>query len=133
MIKLNHQIFIWSFLAKIKYSKTAVKRLLPKRPQIGFQDQLSLNAGQKYCRMPQWEHSAILSTFIRLPFTINFLFLSGRFTQVLRQYQLELVISLEHVYCKVRHRVYTTFFMLNSSGHEIYPAFNVKIPKLLTF
>ena len=29
-----------------------------------FQDQLLLNAGQKYCRMPQEEHSAILSTFI---------------------------------------------------------------------
>ena len=28
-----------------------------------LQDQLSLNAGQKYCRM----HSAILSTYIKLP------------------------------------------------------------------
>ena len=37
-----------------------------KRPKIGFQDQLSLNAGQKYCRMLQGEHSAILSTFIKL-------------------------------------------------------------------
>ena len=34
--------------------------------KIGFQDQLSLNAGQKYCRM----------LYFRL-------FLSGRFTQVL--------------------------------------------------
>ena len=33
------------------YSKTCVKRPLSKRPKIGFQDQLSLNAGQKYCRM----------------------------------------------------------------------------------
>ena len=46
------------------YSKTCLKRLLSKRPQIGFQDQLSLNAGQKYCRMLQGEHSAMLSTFI---------------------------------------------------------------------
>ena len=30
-----------------KYIKTCVKRLLSKRPKIGFQDQLSLNAGQK--------------------------------------------------------------------------------------
>ena len=37
---------------------------------IGFQDQLYLNAGQKYCRMLQGEHSAILSTFIKLPFVI---------------------------------------------------------------
>ena len=38
---------------------------------IGFQDRLSLNADQKYCRMLQWEHSAILSTFIKLPFVIS--------------------------------------------------------------
>ena len=44
---------------------------LSKRPKVGFQDQLSLNAGQKYCRMLQGEHSAILSTFIRLPFVIK--------------------------------------------------------------
>ena len=30
-------------------SKTCVKLQLIKRPQIGFQDQLLLNAGQKYC------------------------------------------------------------------------------------
>ena len=34
---------------------------------MGFQDQLSLNAVQKYCRMLQGEHSAILSTCIKLP------------------------------------------------------------------
>ena len=33
--------------------KTCVKQPLSKRPQIGFQDQLSPNAGQKYCRMLQ--------------------------------------------------------------------------------
>ena len=31
----------------------------------------SLNAGQKYCRMLQGEHSAILSIFIKLPFVIK--------------------------------------------------------------
>ena len=36
--------------------------------QIGFQDRLSLNAGQKYCRRLQGEHSAILLAFIKLPF-----------------------------------------------------------------
>ena len=34
-----------------------------RRPKIDFEDGLSFNAGQKYCRM----HSAILSTFIKLP------------------------------------------------------------------
>ena len=53
------------------YSKTCVKRL-----KIGFQGQLSLNAGQKYCRTLQGEHSAILSTFIKLPFVIKIFVLS---------------------------------------------------------
>ena len=43
-----------------------------KKEQIfGFRDQLSLNAGQKYCRMLKEEHSAILSTFIKLHFVIE--------------------------------------------------------------
>ena len=58
------------------YGKTCVKRPLSKRPKIGFQDQLSLNAGQKYCRMLQGEHSAILSTSIKLPFVIKIFVLS---------------------------------------------------------
>ena len=49
-----------------------------RRPKIGFQCQLSLNAGQKYCRMLplDLEHSAILSTFIKLPFAIKTFVLS---------------------------------------------------------
>ena len=57
-----------------------------KKDKIGFQDRLSLNAGQKYCRMLQGEHSAILSTFIKLPFAIKSFILSilsGRLRQVL--------------------------------------------------
>ena len=42
-----------------------------RRPKIDFSDRLFLNAGQKYCRMLQWEHSAILLTFIKLPFAIK--------------------------------------------------------------
>ena len=58
------------------YSKTCVKLPISKTPQIGFLDQLSLNAGQKYCRMLQGDHSAILSTFIKLPFVIKSIVLS---------------------------------------------------------
>ena len=58
------------------YSKTCGKRPLSKRPKNGFQDQLSLNAGKKYCRMLQGEHSAILLTFIKLPFVIKIFVLS---------------------------------------------------------
>ena len=55
---------------------TCVKRPLSKRPKLGFQDQLLLNAGQKYCRMLQGKHSAILSTFIKLLFIIKIFVLS---------------------------------------------------------
>ena len=55
------------------YSKTGVKWPLSKRPKIVFQYQLSLNAGRKYCKMLPLEHSAMLSTFIKLPFVIKIL------------------------------------------------------------
>ena len=58
------------------YSKTCVKRSLSKRLKIIFQDQLSLNAGQMYCRILQGEHSAILLTFMKLPFVIKIFVLS---------------------------------------------------------
>ena len=57
------------------YSKTCVKQPLSKRPK-SFQYQLLLNAGQKYCRMLPLEHSAILSTFIKLPFVIKIFVMS---------------------------------------------------------
>ena len=44
---------------------------------FGLVDQLILlNAGQKYCRMLQGEHSAVLLTFIKLPFVIKIFLLS---------------------------------------------------------
>ena len=55
----------------LMYSKTYLKQSRLKRPNIGFQDQILFNAGQKYCRMLQGEHSAILLTFIKLPFVIK--------------------------------------------------------------
>ena len=58
------------------YSKTCLKRPLKSTHKVGFQDRLSLNAGQKYCRMLQGEHSAILSAFIKLPFVIKIFVLS---------------------------------------------------------
>ena len=54
------------------YSKTCVKQPLSKRPKIGFQDQLSLNAGQK---ASLGYHLSLRSLFC--------LFLSGCFAQVL--------------------------------------------------
>ena len=42
-----------------------VKQPLSKRPKISFPDQLLLNAGQKYCRMLQGEHSKILLSILQ--------------------------------------------------------------------
>ena len=61
---------------KLKYSKICVKRVTLKKTENWFQDQLALNAGQKYCRMLHGEHSAILLTFIKLPFVIKIFVLS---------------------------------------------------------
>ena len=47
-----------------------------KKTKNGCQDQLLLNAGQKYCRMLQGEHSARLSTFLKLPVVIKTFVLS---------------------------------------------------------
>ena len=58
------------------YGKICLKRSLKKKLKIVFHDQVSLNAGQKYCRMLPLEHSAILSTFIKLPFDIKTFVLS---------------------------------------------------------
>ena len=56
----------------MKVSKTATL----KKTKNGFQEQLQLNASQKYCRMLQGEHSAIHLTCIKLPFVIKIFVLS---------------------------------------------------------
>ena len=69
-----------------EYSKICLKRPLKKKTKIGFQDQLLLNAGQKYCRMLQGEHSAILWTFTKLPFVIKYNILSFFWVAVLDRF-----------------------------------------------
>ena len=54
-----------------KYSKTCLKSPLKRRPKIGFQARLSFNAGQKYLQNATREQSAILSTFINVPFVFK--------------------------------------------------------------
>ena len=59
---------------------------------------LSHNAGQKHYRMLQREHSAILSTFIKLPNVVKTfvcLFLSDRFRQVLLYFGCEKTVQDE--------------------------------------
>ena len=61
---------IW-YSGSIIYSKTCLKRPLSKRPKMIFKANYRFNAGPKYCRMLQGEHSAILSTYIKLLFVIK--------------------------------------------------------------
>ena len=79
-----------------------LKRPLLKIHNYGFQDQLSLNAGQSIAEC-SLEHSAILSTFIELPFVIKTFalsILSGHFTQVLLY--LHLLLFCKYVVCYFR-------------------------------
>ena len=82
----DHLIHDICLINPLIYSKTCLKLSLKYDAKIGFQYRLSLNAGQKYCRMLQGEHSAILLTFIRLSFsfkTFIVAILSGSLRQVL--------------------------------------------------
>ena len=72
-------IFVNSFYQSfriLKYSKTDLKLPLSKSKKTGFQDRLSLSAAQKYCRLLLEEHSAMFSTFIKLPFVTKLVSLS---------------------------------------------------------
>ena len=82
----------------VYYSKTCVKRPLSKRPKIGFQDELSLDAGQKYCRMLQGEHSAILSTFIKLPSVIKIIVLSIFEWRFYTGFTVPYMMHIKHLY-----------------------------------
>ena len=86
MFKISYMSTTCSFRRHttfILYSKTCLKRPLKNKTKIGFQDRLSLNVGQKYCRMLQGEHSAILATYIKLPLVIK-IFVSSIFEWLLK-------------------------------------------------
>ena len=77
-----------SEIKRCEFTVKPVENCHSHKTKIGFEDQLSLNAGQQYCKVLQVEHSATLSTFTKLPFVIktivlSILFLSGCFTEVL--------------------------------------------------
>ena len=86
--------------AQLLHLQKNMCKIASKRQKIGFQDRLSLNAGQKYCRMLQGEYSAILSTFNRLRFVIK--------TFVLSIFEWPFYTGFTHSYfpgpnCKNRH------------------------------
>ena len=68
------------------YSKTCLYRPLSKRPKIGFQDRLSLNAGQMYCRILQESSLQYFRPSLSYHLSLRplfCLFLSARLRQVL--------------------------------------------------
>ena len=88
------------------YSKNCLKLPLKK------EDQLSLNAGQKYCRMLQGEHSAILLTFIELPFVIK-VFVLSFFEMLLKTCFTVLTTCMYFLFCRVcRLTIRWIFFLL---------------------
>ena len=77
LIHVDTTFWLKPWLKLISFGSNGLaKVLVTTNSEPGFQDQLSLNAGQKYCKMLQGEHSAILSTFIKLPFVIKIYVLS---------------------------------------------------------
>ena len=73
----------------------------PSIKPLKKEDQLSLNAGQKYCRMLQGEHSAILSTCIKLPFVIK-IFVLSLFEWLLKTGFTVLTTYMYFLFCGVR-------------------------------
>ena len=87
----------------VLYSKTCVKRPLSKRPQIGFAwPELSLYADQKYYKV----NSAILSTFIKLPFVIK------------------IFNCFVYFWVAVLHRFYCTDKLEKTTDHFVWMAFS---------
>ena len=71
----------------------------------GFQDQISLNAGQKNCRMFKMEHSAILSTFIKLPVVIKTFILSSFERSLYTGFTVTLVVDKKRPLKSLRRRL----------------------------
>ena len=59
-----------------EYSKTCLKRPLKIEDQSWCSRPIIAQCRSKYCRMLQGEHSAILLTFIKLPFVMKIFVLS---------------------------------------------------------
>ena len=80
------------------YSKAFLKWPLKKK-------QLSLNAGQKYCRMLQGEHSAILLTFIKLSLLLRSLFFVF-FEWLLKTCFTVLTIYMYFLFCRSKMNIF---------------------------
>ena len=73
----SHPGWIWHKMTCRDYDDSSSQtRWMSHQSSSHWRSTVSLNAGQKYCRMLQGEHSAILSTFIKLPFVLKIFVLS---------------------------------------------------------
>ena len=70
---LSHSSEFKGVIVHIVYRKTYVKRPFPKRQKMVFKTNIRL---MQVKSIAEWEHSAILSTFIKLPFVIKICVLS---------------------------------------------------------
>ena len=99
------------------YSKTCLKPSLKKKTILDFKTDYRLLQGQKYCRMLQGEHSAILSTYIKLPLRLLFcLFLSGRLRQVL----LYTTTEIDRLFCVRCRVIINRLSMSKNSNNELF-------------
>ena len=79
--------------------------------KIGFHDRVSLNACQKYCRILEGEHSAVLSSFIKQPFAIR-TFVLTIFEWPLKT-RFTVYIAQSH---KVANIIYSLYYVVNKSN-----------------
>ena len=63
--------YIWCLLGMQKHSKTGLKQSFKKKTKIGFQVDYRLMQVKSIAECSQVEHSAIILTFIKLPFAIK--------------------------------------------------------------
>ena len=76
MVLMSSATHSTSLLGEIKKMQYNLCKATLKKTKKLFSRPIISNAGQKYCRMLQGEHSTILSTFIKLPFAIKIFILS---------------------------------------------------------
>ena len=67
------KLWIW-ILNTATFKKTENLVFKTDYPLMQVESIAECSAGQKYCRMLQREHSAILLTFIKLPFVLKIMF-----------------------------------------------------------
>ena len=86
-LKISYHLGTSSYSRSIRSDFITVKPVLSghskRRPKIGFQDPLSFNAGQKYCRMLQESILQYFRPSLVLHLSLFCLFLGGRLRQVL--------------------------------------------------